>query len=429
MFKAVDKNKIFDSNKKFLNNLNKDYDYFCEKVSRLNIDIKVLKKKISTLNLALPSWGLGTGGTRFGRFPGLGEPRNIFEKIEDCAVVNDLVGITSSVSPHFPWDNVEDYKALKDHATSYGIKFDVVNSNSFQDQINQKYSYKFGSLTNPDKSIRQQAVELNIECIDKGKTLGSKGLTVWIADGGNFPGQQNFSKALSYYIESMQKIYKFLPKDWKILLEHKPYEPSFYSTVINDWGTSYICAKELGEKAMCLVDLGHHLPNTNIEMIVSRLIDLKKLGGFHFNDSKFGDDDLDTGSINPYELFLIFNEMVSAFDQKKISNISYLIDQSHNVTDPIESLIQSSNEIISAYIKSLLVDQKMLTNLQKENDIIGANILLKQAFNIDVSSLIKKTRYENNNAIEPIHTYRELNYKKEKSKTRKQNKKNEPSIV
>lgn len=429
MFKAVDKNKIFDSNKKFLNNLNKDYDYFCEKVSRLNIDIKVLKKKISSLNLALPSWGLGTGGTRFGRFPGLGEPRNIFEKIEDCAVVNDLVGITSSVSPHFPWDNVEDYKALKDHATSYGIKFDVVNSNSFQDQINQKYSYKFGSLTNPDKSIRQQAVELNIECIDKGKTLGSRGLTVWIADGGNFPGQQNFSKALAYYMESMQKIYKFLPKDWKILLEHKPYEPSFYSTVINDWGTSYICAKELGEKAMCLVDLGHHLPNTNIEMIVSRLIDLKKLGGFHFNDSKFGDDDLDTGSINPYELFLIFNEMVSAFDQKKISNISYMIDQSHNVTDPIESLIQSSNEIISAYIKSLLVDQKMLTNLQKENDIIGANILLKQAFNIDVSSLIKKTRYENNNAIEPIHTYRELNYKKEKSKTRKQNKKNEPSIV
>jgi len=429
MFKAVDKNKIFDSNKKFLNNLNKDYDYFCEKVSRLNIDIKVLKKKISTLNLALPSWGLGTGGTRFGRFPGLGEPRNIFEKIEDCAVVNDLVGITSSVSPHFPWDNVEDYKALKDHATSYGIKFDVVNSNSFQDQVNQKYSYKFGSLTNPDKSIRQQAVELNIECIDKGKTLGSKGLTVWIADGGNFPGQQNFSKALSYYIESMQKIYKFLPKDWKILLEHKPYEPSFYSTVINDWGTSYICAKELGEKAMCLVDLGHHLPNTNIEMIVSRLIDLKKLGGFHFNDSKFGDDDLDTGSINPYELFLIFNEMVSAFDQKKISNISYMIDQSHNVTDPIESLIQSSNEIISAYIKSLLIDQKILTNLQKENDIIGANILLKQAFNIDVSALIKKTRYENNNAIEPIHIYRELNYKKEKSKTRKQNKKNEPSIV
>lgn len=429
MFKAVNKNRISDSNKKFIDDLDKDYSYFCEKISRLNIDIKILKKKISNLNLALPSWGLGTGGTRFGRFPGLGEPNNIFEKIEDCGVVNDLVGITSSVSPHFPWDNVEDYKSLKEHATSYGIKFDVVNSNSFQDQINQKHSYKFGSLTNSDKSIRQQAIELNIECINRGKILGSKGLTVWIADGGNFPGQQNFSKSLTYYIESMKEIYKSLPKDWKILLEHKPYEPSFYSTVINDWGTSYMCAKELGEKAMCLVDLGHHLPNTNIEMIVSRLIDLKKLGGFHFNDSKFGDDDLDTGSINPYELFLIFNEMVSAFEQKKISNISYMIDQSHNVTDPIESLIQSSNEILSAYIKSLLIDQKLLSSLQKDNDVIGANILLKQAFNTDVSPLIKKTRYENNHAIEPILTYRELNYKKGKSKIRLQNKKNEPGIV
>ena len=429
MFKAVEKNRIVESNTKFTDNLNRDYEYFLERISRLNINENLLKKKISKFNLALPSWGVGTGGTRFGRFPGIAEPRNIFEKIEDCAVVNDLIGITSSVSPHFPWDNVKNYKKLKDHAANYGLKFDVVNSNTFQDQANHKHSYKFGSLTNSDQSIRQKAVELNIDFINKGITLGSKGLTVWLADGGNFPGQQNFSRTLSWYMDSMQTIYKSLPGDWKILLEHKPYEPAFYSTVINDWGSSYICAKELGEKAMCLVDLGHHLPNTNIEMIVSRLIDLKKLGGFHFNDSKFGDDDLDTGSINPYELFLIFNEMVSAFDQKKISNISYMIDQSHNVTDPIESLIQSSNEIISAYIKSLLVDQKMLTNLQKENDIIGANILLKQAFNIDVSALIKKTRYENNNAIEPIHIYRELNYKKEKSKTRKQNKKNEPSIV
>ncbi len=429
MFKAVDKNKIFDSNKKYSENLNKDYDYFCQKVSKLNIDIKYIEEKISNLDLALPSWGLGTGGTRFGRFPGFGEPRNIFEKVEDCGVVNDLVGITSSISPHFPWDNVDDYKALKDHATNFGIKFDVVNSNSFQDQINQKYSYKFGSLTNSDKSIRQQAIELNLECIEKGKILGSKGLTVWIADGGNFPGQQNFSRSLSHYVDSMKKIYKSLPADWKILLEHKPYEPSFYSTVINDWGTSYVCAKELGEKAMCLVDLGHHLPNTNIEMIVSRLIDLKKLGGFHFNDSKYGDDDLDTGSINPYELFLIFNELVDAFHQKKISNISYMIDQSHNVTDPIESLIQSSNEIITAYVKSVLVDQKILAELQKKNDIIGANLLLKEAFNTDVSGLIKKIRYENNNAIEPIYTYRELNYKKEKSKIRIQDKKNKPGIV
>ena len=429
MFKAVEKNRIVESNTKFTDNLNRDYEYFLERISRLNINENLLKKKISKFNLALPSWGVGTGGTRFGRFPGIAEPRNIFEKIEDCAVVNDLIGITSSVSPHFPWDNVKNYKKLKDHAANYGLKFDVVNSNTFQDQANHKHSYKFGSLTNSDQSIRQQAVELNIDCINKGITLGSKGLTVWLADGGSFPGQQNFSRTLSWYMDSMQTIYKSLPDDWKILLEHKPYEPAFYSTVINDWGTSYICAKELGEKAMCLVDLGHHLPNTNIEMIVSRLIDLKKLGGFHFNDSKFGDDDLDSGSIDPYELFLIFNELTSASELNKFTNISYMIDQSHNVTDPIESLIQSANEIITAYVKSLLVDQKKLKSLQEENDVIGASMILKEAYSIDVSAIIKKIRYENHNAIEPINTYRQLNYRQQKSKIRFQNKPSLPGIV
>ena len=429
MFKAVEKNRIVESNTKFTDNLNRDYEYFLERISRLNINENLLKKKISKFNLALPSWGVGTGGTRFGRFPGIAEPRNIFEKIEDCAVVNDLIGITSSVSPHFPWDNVKNYKKLKDHAASYGLKFDVVNSNTFQDQATHKYSYKFGSLTNSDQSIRQKAVELNIDCINKGITLGSKGLTVWLADGGNFPGQQNFSRTLSWYMDSMQTIYKSLPDDWKILLEHKPYEPAFYSTVINDWGSSYICAKELGEKAMCLVDLGHHLPNTNIEMIVSRLIDLKKLGGFHFNDSKFGDDDLDSGSIDPYELFLIFNELTSASELNKFTNISYMIDQSHNVTDPIESLIQSANEIITAYVKSLLVDQKKLKSLQEENDVIGASMILKEAYSIDVSAIIKKIRYENHNAIEPINTYRQLNYRQQKSKIRFQNKPSLPGIV
>ena len=429
MFKAVEKNRIVESNNKFTDNLNRDYEYFLERISRLNINENLLKKKISKFNLALPSWGVGTGGTRFGRFPGIAEPRNIFEKIEDCAVVNDLIGITSSVSPHFPWDDVKNYKELKDHAANYGLKFDVVNSNTFQDQANHKHSYKFGSLTNSDQSIRQKAVELNIDCINKGITLGSKGLTVWLADGGNFPGQQNFSRTLSWYMDSMQTIYKSLPDDWKILLEHKPYEPAFYSTVINDWGTSYICAKELGEKAKCLVDLGHHLPNTNVEMIVSRLIDLKKLGGFHFNDSKFGDDDLDSGSIDPYELFLIFNELTSASELNKFTNISYMIDQSHNVTDPIESLIQSANEIITAYVKSLLVDQKKLKSLQEKNDVIGASMILKEAYSIDVSAIIKKIRYENHNAIEPIYTYRQLNYRQQKSKIRFQNKPSLPGIV
>ena len=227
----------------------------------------------------------------------------------------------------------------------------------------------------------------------------------------------------------MKKIYTKLPQDWNIYLEHKPYEPAFYSTVISDWGTSYIWAKELGEKALCLVDLGHHLPNTNIEMIVSRLIDLNKLGGFHFNDSKFGDDDLDAGSINPYELFLIFNELSSASQNGKLNQISYMIDQSHNVTDPIESLILSSNEIINCYAKSLLVNYNALEEYQDKDDAIKAMQLLKNAFNTDVSSITAMARLENSNAINPIQVYRSLNYKQTKSKIRVTNKGSSSGIV
>ena len=227
----------------------------------------------------------------------------------------------------------------------------------------------------------------------------------------------------------MKKVYSNLPDDWNVYLEHKPYEPAFYSTVISDWGTSYICAKELGEKALCLVDLGHHLPNTNIEMIVSRLIDLNKLGGFHFNDSKFGDDDLDAGSINPFELFLIFNELTQASRNGKLKNISYMMDQSHNVTDPIESLILSSNEIASCYVKSLLVDYDYLSDLQEKNDTIGAMQILKKAFNTDVTSIVSMARFENSNAIDPISLYRSLNYKQNKSKVRVSSKGSSSGIV
>ena len=425
MFKAVEKDIILNANKSFIKILDKDFDYFCERVTRLNINLENLKEKVSNFNVAIPSWGVGTGGTRFARFPGIGEPQNIFEKIQDCAVINDLVGVTSTVSPHFPWDNVDDYLGLKEFTNAYGLTFDIVNSNTFQDPVTNLYpnnsieSFKFGSLTNSSQSARDMAIEINIDSIKKGIQLGSKGLIVWIGDGGNFPGQVSFSKSLDRYIQSMKIIYKELPNDWIILLEHKPYEPAFYSTVISDWGTSYVCAKELGDKAMCLVDLGHHLPNTNIEMIVSRLIDLKKLGGFHFNDSKFGDDDLDSGSINPFELFLIFNELSHAQQQSKIQNIAYMMDQSHNVTDPIESLIVSANEIVNAYAKSLLIDQKLLFEAQESNDAVAASKILKECYSIDTSPLIQMIRNNKNHAINPISTYRNLNYKEEKSKIRK----------
>ena len=429
MFKAIDQNLITEHNKKNQSDLNFDYEYLEKKLKKQNIDINSIKDSVKKFQVAVPTWGVGTGGTRFARFPGIGEPQNIFEKIEDCAVINDLNGFTQNVSPHFPWDNVSDFKELKEFADSYGIGFDVVNSNTFQDLQNSNETFKYGSLTNTSASIREAAVQVNIEAIENGKILNSKGLTVWIGDGGNFPGQMNFSRSLDNYMDSMKKIYSKLPEDWVVLLEHKPYEPAFYSTVISDWGTSYVCAKELGDKALCLVDLGHHLPNTNIEMIVSRLIDLKKLGGFHFNDSKFGDDDLDAGSINPYELFLIFNELTSAFQNNKLNTISYMIDQSHNVTDPIESLILSTNEILSSLAKSLMVDYSLLEDSQNNHDPISGMIALKKAYATDVSPILSMARFENCNAIDPIELYRSLNYKNNKANIRKKSSKLASGIV
>ena len=259
-----------------------------------------------------PRWGAGRGGTRFAKFPIAGEPTNIHEKLEDCAVIHQLCRVTPRVSPHFPWDKVGDYAALREEAADLGLGFDAVNSNTFQDQPGQAHTYATGSLASTLEATRQQAVEHNIECIEIGRQLGSRDLTVWIGDGTNFPGQQDFARSLDRYLEAAAQVYAALPDGWRMLIEHKMFEPAFYSSVISDWGSSILAAQELGPKAKCLVDLGHHAPNTNIEQIVARLHRFGKLGGFHFNDSKYGDDDLDSGSINPHQLFLVFNELVEA---------------------------------------------------------------------------------------------------------------------
>src|SRR6185312_13625764 len=266
--------------------LRRDYESLGERLDRRGIAIDAIRDKVSAFHVAIPSWGVGTGGTRFARFPGAGEPRDIFDKIEDCAVIQQLTRATPTVSLHIPWDKA-DPNRLKQAASRFGLGFDAMNSNTFADAENQKLSYKFGSLSHADAGTRRQAVEHNLECIEIGRTVGSKALTVWIGDGSNFPGQVNFARAFERYLDAMRDIYAELPGDWRLYSEHKMYEPAFYSTVVQDWGTNYIIAKELGEKAFCLVDLGHHAPNVNIEMIVSRLIQFGKLGGFHFNDSKY----------------------------------------------------------------------------------------------------------------------------------------------
>lgn len=399
--------------------LAEDFDYLGRRLARTGVDIESLVSRAERLEVAVPSWGVGTGGTRFARFPGPGEPRGVYEKLDDCATINKLVRSTGAVSLHIPWDKPESADALKSYANERGLKFDAMNSNTFQDQPGQEHSYKFGSLTHPDKNVRDQAVAHNIECIELGRRIGSEALTVWIGDGSNFAGQTNFRRAFENYLDSMREIYAALPGDWRMYIEHKLFEPAFYSTVISDWGSNYIATTELGEKAFCLVDLGHHAPNVNIEQIVSRLIQFGKLGGFHFNDSKYGDDDLDTGSVKPFQLFLIFNELVDA-ELNSIAGFkpAYMLDQSHNVTDPIESLMTSAVEVSRAYIQALLVDRAKLEDAQSRGDAITALATLKEAFTTDVAPILASARQRRGGAIDPVATYRASGYRAEKAKER-----------
>ncbi|MCK6444214.1 L-rhamnose catabolism isomerase [Elstera cyanobacteriorum] len=399
--------------------LEDDYAALKRQVARRGIDLDTIADQVAVFGVALPSWGVGTGGTRFARFAGLGEPRGLDDKLEDCATIQQLTRATPTVSLHFPWDKPSDAAALKAQAADLGLGFDAVNSNTFQDQPGQPVSYKFGSLSHPDKAVRDLAVAHNIDCIRLGQTLGAPALTVWVGDGANFPGQQNFTAAFDRYLDSMAQIYAALPADWSVFIEHKLFEPAFYATVIADWGSSYLAATELGPQAKCLVDLGHHAPNTNIEMIVARLVRFGKLAGFHFNDSKYGDDDLDSGSINPFQLFLIFNELVDAAQRGAPGFApAYMLDQSHNVTDPIESLMSSAMEVQRRYAQALLIDRAALTDAQTACDALGAHTLLKQAFNTDVSPLLAEVRRRAGGAIDPIAVYRASGYRAEKTKER-----------
>ncbi|MBU6268165.1 MAG: sugar isomerase [Sphingomonadales bacterium] len=400
--------------------LDEDYDALGRKLARGGIDIDAVKRRVADFSVAVPSWGAGRGGTRFAKFPIAGEPTTIHEKLEDCAVINQLSCITPRVSPHFPWDKVSDYVGLREEAASLGLGFDAVNSNTFQDQPGQAHSYNTGSLSSTVAATRAQAVEHNIECIEIGQKLGSTDLTVWVGDGTNFPGQQDFARSLDRYLDAAAQVYAALPGDWRMLLEHKMFEPAFYSTVISDWGSSILAAQELGPKAKCLVDLGHHAPNVNIEQIVARLHRFGKLGGFHFNDSKYGDDDLDSGSINPHQLFLVFNELVEAENNPRDGfRPSYMIDQSHNVTDPIESMLSSAEAIAQCFAKASLVDRAALHAAQDANDTMMAFQALRRAYTIDVSPILAKARAEAGGAIDVLAVYRDSRWRERKAQERK----------
>ena len=389
-----------------------DFRELTWRLRRQQWNTKELLEGLASLAVAVPSWALGAGGTRFGRFRQEGEPRNVFEKLDDIAVVHQLTGTTRRVSLHIPWDEPEDIEALREHGDALGLGFDAVNSNTFQDQPGQRHSYKFGGLSHVDISVRAQAIEHHRHVIQVGQKLGSTALTVWPADGTNYPGQANMRKSFFLMQDSLEEIYKHLPDDWDLYLEHKPFEPAFYSTVVQDWGSSFILAQSLGDRASCLVDLGHHLPGTNIEQIVARLIQVDKLGGFHFNDAKYGDDDLTTGSIHPYQLFLVFNELMDAALQEGASfNPAFMLDQSHNVKDPIEALVVSVDNLHQAFAKALLVDREALSGYQDENDVTMAERTLMEAFCTDVRPLIAEVRRRKDAAIDPIQAFRASGYR------------------
>jgi L-rhamnose isomerase/sugar isomerase len=408
----IDLQQINEHNRKLETTHRRQFDTLVAEIP----NAEEILQKLVAFQIAIPSWALGTGGTRFGRFSGAGEPGSLEEKIEDVGLLHALNRSSGAISLHIPWDIPRDYQAIRELADSYGLKFDAMNSNTFQDQPGQPLSYKYGSMQHVNPAVRKQAVDHNIEVIEHGIKLGSKSITVWLADGSCFPGQLNFRQAFENTLESLQAVYRALPDDWKIFVEYKAFEPNFYSMSVGDWGQSLLYANKLGNKAYTLVDLGHHLPNANIEQIVSLLLMEGKLGGFHFNDSKYGDDDLTAGSIKPYQLFLIFNELVEGMDARGMNHandLGWMIDASHNLKDPLEDLLQSVEAILISYAQALLVDRRALASARADNDVALAQEVLQNAFRTDVRPLVAEARLRAGGALQPLRYFRDYAIRKQ----------------
>ncbi len=384
-------------------------------------DAESIVEKLMRFQVAIPSWALGTGGTRFARFSGAGEPGSLEEKMDDVGLLHALNRSSGAISLHIPWDIPKDYAAIRQRATELGLRFDAVNSNTFQDQQGQPLSYKFGSLQHVDAAVRKQAIEHNIDVIKHGVELGSKAITVWLSDGSCFPGQLNFRGAFQRTLDGLKEIYAAMPADWKMFVEYKAFEPNFYSMTVGDWGQSLLYSSKLGPNAYTLVDLGHHLPNANIEQIVALLLMEGKLAGFHFNDSKYGDDDLTVGSMRPYQLFLIFNELVEGMDARGMDHardLGWMIDASHNVKDPLEDLLQSVEAIMIAYAQALAIDRTKLRAAQDVNDVVMAQEVLQHSFRTDLRSLVAEARLRAGGALDPLGLYRRIDVRAQLIKER-----------
>ena len=390
------------------------YDILADDLEKQGHNVDEIRNNLKKQHIETPSWGYGNSGTRFGVFHQEGAARNAAERLEDAATVHKYTGVSPTVALHIPWDQTDDWDGLQQYAAELGIGIGAINPNVFQDQI-----YKLGSVCNPNSSIRRTAIDHMLECVDIMNITGSQDLSLWFADGTNFPGQGDFRQRKHWMEEALKEVCNTLNDNQRMLIEYKFFEPGFYHTDLTDWGTAYVMAKKLGNKAQVLIDLGHHPLGINIEFIVAYLIDENKLGGFHFNCKKFADDDLTVGSINPQELFLIYNELVAAeLDPEVETDIAYMIDQSHNLKPKVEASIQSVCNLQTAYAKALIVDRQSLAEAQAAGEIIDAEQILQRAAETDVRPLLERVRLEMDLDPNPLTAYRKSGYFDRISKAR-----------
>jgi L-rhamnose isomerase/sugar isomerase len=378
------------------------YDVLTEALAARGTDVNRVEERLKSQRVETPSWGYGNSGTRFKVFPQPGVPRDPFEKISDASEVHRLTGICPSVAIHIPWDRVDDYEELNHHADSLGMKIGAVNPNLFQEE-----DYSLGSVCHPDAGVRRKATEHLIECVEIGHEVGSDVLSLWFADGTNYAGQDSFIERRHRMQECLSETYETMPEGMRMLLEYKPFEPAFYHTDLPDWGAALTMCQKLGERAEVLVDLGHHLQGTNIEHIVALLLDEGRLGGFHFNNRNYADDDLIVGSVNPFELFLIYVELVEA---EESTRIDYMIDQAHNIEAKIEAMILSVTNLQEAYAKALLVDRQALDEARRSGDVLGAHRTLLDTYATDVRPLCAKVREDMGAAVDPIAAFKHSGY-------------------
>lgn len=382
------------------------YEQLVETLQKQGQDVGAIERKLQAQSIETPSWGYADSGTRFKVFKQAGAATSLSEKLNDAAQVQRMTGVAPAIALHIPWDMVDDWQALREEARDLGLTIGAINPNLFQDDI-----YKMGSLTHPQRTVRDQALEHVAQCVEIMEHTGSGALSLWLADGTNYPGQDDLRCRRRRLEESLAQVYRMLPEDGRLLLEYKFFEPAFYATDVPDWGMALLLCSKLGERAQVLVDLGHHAQGVNIEQIVATLLDEGRLGGFHFNNRKYADDDLTTGSVNPYELFLIYCELVAGeLDPHLRSDIVYMIDQSHNVKPKVEAMIQSVVAIQRAYAKALIVDRQALAKAQSEGDIVAAEECLIRAFNTDVEPLLIKVRKDLGVPADPLAAHRQSGY-------------------